>query len=89
MPSSTAPSMPQEEALNYFSGLCTVEDQRAAPGFHMNWWSHVKAERTLRAAGFTNVYRSGFGQSLCAAMRDVTLFDKQDPKLSMYAEAQK
>ncbi|MFL9826130.1 class I SAM-dependent methyltransferase [Rhodoplanes sp. SY1] len=82
-------TMGDEAALDHFSKLCTIDDQRATPGHHMNWWTFKKAERMLRAAGFKTIYQSGFGQSHCAAMRDIVLFDKQDPKMSLYVEAVK
>ncbi len=82
-------SMSDEAALNHFSRRCTAAAQQAVPGYHINWWTEEKAERMLREAGFTNIYRSGYGQSHCAAMRDVTLFDPQDPKISLYMEARK
>ena len=53
----------------------------------MNWWSHDKMERCLKAAGFTDIYRSGFGQSMFAPMRETRLFDKTHPPISMYMEA--
>lgn len=76
-----------EGALTYFAQKCTIEAQRKRPGFHMNWWTESKALRMLREAGFETVFRSGFGQSHSPAMRDILLFDKQDPKLSLYVEA--
>jgi SAM-dependent methyltransferase len=80
-------TMPDEKALDHFAGRCTIEAQRKRPGFHMNWWNHDKAFRMLTKAGFSTVYRSGYGQSLCPVLRDVNLFDKQDPKVSLYVEA--
>ena len=43
----------------------------------------------LEQAGFSEIYKSGFGQSVSPVMRDTTLFDKQDPKDSLYVEAVK
>jgi predicted SAM-dependent methyltransferase len=82
-------TMTDEAALDSFSRRCSVEDQHKFPGFHMNWWTFEKAERMLKKAGFSRIYRSGYGQSHCPAMRDVVLFDKQDPKTSLYVEAVK
>ena len=78
-----------EDALNYFTDLCTIEAQTKKPGYHMNWWTYEKAEKFLREAGFKNIYKSEYGQSRCPAMRDLNLFDKQDPKISLYIEAVK
>ncbi len=80
-------TMRDEDALNMFSRRCPLELNRSHPGYHMNWWSHAKAERMLREVGFSTVYRCGFGQSRSPAMRDITLFDKQDPRVSLYVEA--
>jgi SAM-dependent methyltransferase len=82
-------AMSDEDALNMFSHRCTIEAQRQAPGYHINWWTEEKATRMLREAGFERVWRSGYGQSCSPAMRDVNLFDKQDPKVSLYIEAQR
>ena len=51
--------------------------------------NETKTLSMLRKAGFTNIRRSGYGQSDCPAMRDLTLFDLQDPKVSLYMEATK
>ena len=80
-------TMSDEAALDMFARRCPVEFNRTMPGCHMNWWTHEKAERMLSEAGFTTVYRCGFGQSRSPAMRDITLFDKQDPRVSLYIEA--
>lgn len=82
-------TMGDEGALNHFSQRCTIEDQREAFGYHMNWWNVAKATRMLREAGFSNIWQSGFGQSHSTSMRDTILFDKQDPKMSLYMEARK
>jgi hypothetical protein len=41
----------------------------------------------LRESGFTEIYRSGYGQSFSPVMRDVDLFDNTHPKISLYMEA--
>lgn len=79
--------LPYEEALNYLCSLCPVEEQRKNPGFHRNWHNENKIRRMLLEAGFKLIYKSGYGQSRAPAMRDVTLFDLQDPKVSIYMEA--
>lgn len=76
-----------EDALNYCTSKCTVEVQNQYPGWHMNWWTEAKARRFLERAGFQTIYKSGYGQSLCPILGDVTLFDLQDPRNSLYIEA--
>ena len=80
---------PYEEGLNICAARCRIEEQKKNPGFHINWWNETKLRRMLAEAGFVIIYKSGYGQSLCPPMRDVTLFDKQDPKISIYMEARK
>jgi predicted SAM-dependent methyltransferase len=74
-----------EELLNQLAALCSFNPQ--SPGDHINWWNYDKAERFLRAAGFTTVYRSAYGQSVAPPMRDVRLFDNTFPQISIYIEA--
>ena len=59
----------------------------ASPGNHISWWNYGKLERFLRSAGFTTVYRSGYGQSSCRFMRDLRYFDQSYPQISVYVEA--
>jgi hypothetical protein len=82
-------SLGYEGALDYFTSRCSIEVQRRYPGYHMNWWNEKKAIRMLREAGFDDVYRSGYGQSYSPALRNTSLFDLQDPKVSIYVEARK
>jgi 2-methylisocitrate lyase-like PEP mutase family enzyme len=81
--------MSDENALNHCVNKCSRDVQSKYPGYHMNWWNPEKATRMLNAAGFSNVYQSAYGQSASPILRDVTLFDVQDPKLSLYVEAVK
>ncbi len=78
---------PMEQALDFFTSQCRFNPEH--PGNHMNWWSHDKLERSLRAAGFTDIYRSGYRQSKFAPMREADLFDSTHPPISMYMEAVK
>jgi predicted SAM-dependent methyltransferase len=82
-------SLAYEDALNWFSSKIDFEVQRQNPGQHVSWWNHRKAERFLRKAGFSDIYRSGYGQSSSPVMRDVTFFDSTWPRISMYIEARK
>lgn len=78
-----------EGALNYCTSKCTLDVQQKYPGWHMNWWNEAKARRFLEDAGFKTIYKSGYGQSASPVMCDVTLFDAQDPRNSLYMEAVK
>jgi SAM-dependent methyltransferase len=74
-----------EETISRFTGNCTFDPN--FPGSHINWWNYRKAERLLRTAGFSTVYRSGYGQSSANVLRDVSLFDNTHPRISLYVEA--
>jgi predicted SAM-dependent methyltransferase len=76
-----------EDALNYCSSRCDLEIQSKYPGNHINWWNPNKMTRMFQEAGFTNIFRSGYGQSFSPVMRDITLFDNTHPKISLYMEA--
>ena len=82
-------SMERDEVLEFCRSRCSVEIQQAFPGYHMNWWTDGKLMRMLKEAGFSNVYRSGYGQSHCAVMRDLSYFDNTRPYMSLYVEAVK
>lgn len=82
-------SKPLEEALDAVTSMCSVDYQQTHPGAHMNWWHHEKLETFLRQAGFQNIHRSGFGQSVCPVLRDTRFFDNTVPKFSMYLDAVK
>ena len=81
--------MEYEKALDAVKSRASMKTQRKYPGNHINWWNESKLRRMLEAAGFTNIYLSGFGQSHCPAMRDVRLFDNTHPPISIYVEARK
>lgn len=76
-----------ENAMNYCTSKCDVEIQSKYPGNHINWWNPEKMTKMFKEAGFTKIFRSGYGQSFSPAMRDVALFDKTHPKMSLYMEA--
>jgi predicted SAM-dependent methyltransferase len=57
--------------------------------YHVNWFNPNKLLRMLREAGFREVYESALGQSRCPEMRDLTMFDMGDPKISMFIEGRK
>jgi SAM-dependent methyltransferase len=75
------------DVLDYFCNLCLFRSER--PGNHISWWTHEKTIRFLKEAGFTIIYRSGFGQSSCPLLRNTSLFDNTYPQMSLYIEAVK
>jgi len=80
-------SMEYEEVLDYCVSKCSLEIQRTNPGYHMNWWNFNKMSSMLKKAGFDKIYLSGYGQSFCQILRDITVFDNTHPKISLYVEA--
>lgn len=74
-----------EDLLNHLTSLCAFNPD--SPSDHINWWNQDKAERFLRAAGFSKVYRSAYAQSVALPLRDVRFFDNTFPHISMYIEA--
>ena len=78
-------SQPFEQALDVFTNA--VDFQSDHPGLHVSWWTHDKIIRALREAGFSIVYRSGYGQSRCAVLRNTWYFDNTHPQISIYVEA--
>jgi len=60
-----------------------------SPGDHICWWNFEKLKQYLTMAGFTNIYRSGYGQSKEVWMRDLMYFDQTYPQISVYIEARK
>lgn len=67
----------------------SLEFSKCSPGDHLSWWNYDKLNFKLLQAGFTNVYRSGYGQSQLPFMRDLVYFDQSYPQISVYAEATK
>ncbi|WP_238920941.1 class I SAM-dependent methyltransferase [Achromobacter xylosoxidans] len=78
---------PYEEALNYYTSQIDFSIQQDRVGMHVNWWNAAKLSRALTEAGFKTVYRSGYSQSRCPAMRDTLTFDSTDIQTSVYIEA--
>jgi len=79
--------MKYEEALDYCVSKCSIAVQKKYPGNHISWWNRDKLARMLSIAGFNNIYLSGFGQSCCHVLRDISKFDNTHPKISLYMEA--
>jgi predicted SAM-dependent methyltransferase len=79
-------NLPMEKAFDHFTEQCRYDPK--GPGAHMNWWTEKKLGQMLSEAGFTTVYRSGYGQSLFSPMRDLRYFDSLPHfKHSLYMEA--
>jgi len=76
-----------EDGLDFFTKQCSFNEKY--PGNHINWWNYEKVERMLKEVGFKTIYRSGYGQSNFAPLRDVSLFDSTHPTISLYVEAVK
>jgi SAM-dependent methyltransferase len=76
-----------DQALDEIVQMIDLENHRAHPGQHCNWWTADKLTSMLREAGFITIYSSGYGQSRSPALRDTKFFDKTHPKISLYVEA--
>ena len=57
--------------------------------YHINFWNYEKLEKMCIDAGFSEIYHSGFGQSLSPPLTNIKLFDNTHPKMSLYFEARK
>lgn len=73
------------DCLDHLASLCEYQPDR--PGNHVSWWTHDKAIAFLKRAGFSTVYRSGYGQSACPVLRNTLYFDNTHPQFSLYVEA--
>jgi predicted SAM-dependent methyltransferase len=81
--------MKYEDALNFCISKCSLNIQNKYVGYHLNWWNESKLLRMLRHARFSNIYRSGYGQSVSPVLRNTEYFDNTHPKTSIYIEALK
>lgn len=75
------------EVLNWFESQITFSPDN--PQNHVTWWNHDRLQGAIKDAGFENVYRSGFWQSVSPVMRRTPLFDTTHPQMSIYVEAVK
>lgn len=76
-----------EQAIDHY---CRQADYDYAKShYHVNWFNSGKLLRMFQEAGFNDVYKSALGQSYCAEMRDLAVFDTGDPKISMFVECRK
>lgn len=67
----------------------SIQFDYSFPGNHISWWNSIKLHDFLKKAGFSNIYRSGYGQSASMLMRDLRYFDQTYPQISVYVEAVK
>ncbi|MFZ2157236.1 MAG: methyltransferase domain-containing protein [Bradyrhizobium sp.] len=74
-------------ALDIFTSAVAFQPEN--PGNHVSWWTHDKAIRMLKEAGFKTAYRCGHGQSRCPILRNTWYFDNTHPQQSLYVEAVK
>lgn len=77
---------PLEDALDACIAGASLVFQREHPGNHINWFTHDKIQRELRAR-FPTVRRSAYGQSHEPVLRDTRFFDSTHPGISLYVEA--
>lgn len=77
----------KEEFLDYL--IEDINENSLIGHEHINWFNYEKLEKKLKQAGFKEIYRSGFGQSRTAPMREIPLFDGTLPCFSLYVEAVK
>jgi predicted SAM-dependent methyltransferase len=76
-----------EGALEHYAEQAPYDYARSH--YHVNWFNARKLTAMCRQAGFSEVYVSALGQSHCPEMRDLTVFDMGDPKISLFVECRK
>ena len=76
-----------EKALDIITSKCSLDIQNKYPGNHINWWNFTKLQQMLEKAGFKDIRLSAYGQSSAPILRNILLFDKTHPKISLYVEA--
>lgn len=74
-----------EKTLDELTSKCEWSSEWT--GSHISWWNAEKIISFLKEAGFKNVYRSGYHQSVSPVMRNTPLFDSTHPAMSVYVEA--
>lgn len=82
-------SMEKEKALDYCKNKIDLSLQGKYPGHHINWYNENKLRKMLHEAGFRNIYRSGYGQSMCHVMRNTDYFDNHGEHIAIFMEARK
>ena len=81
--------LPFEQAMDYCTSLCSIEDQKKYPFRHINWFNETKLTRMLKEAGFSEIRKSAYLQSEVPVLRNPKFFDQTLPQISMYMEAVK
>jgi SAM-dependent methyltransferase len=82
---------PFEQAMDllYQASRETVAVTGDTRGKHVNWYGYQKLAAIMGQAGFDDIRRSAYGQSLSPVMRDTRYFDTTRPGRSLYVEAVK
>ena len=78
-----------EDALNKFTGRCSVAVQKQYRENHMNWWTPQKIVRELEKVGFRHVTTLAPWQSYTPVLRNRAHFDKMANKVATFVEAVK
>lgn len=84
---STIERLGVEQAIEHYCKQADYGYEKSH--YHVNWFSPAKLMGMLREVGFGSVYQSALGQSYCPEMRDLTVFDMGDPKISLFVECKK
>ena len=79
--------MTNEEFLDYL--IADLDENNDYGTDHLNWFDDTKMIKLLKEIGFSDVYKSGYGQSKELIMRQVPIFDETLPYLSLYVEARR
>ena len=77
----------EDSACQFLVSKSSREIQQRNPSNHINWFTFDKLNMQLKNAGFNVVYKSAFGQSREAKLRDTRYFDNTYPHMSLYVEA--
>lgn len=77
----------EDSACQFLVSKSNREIQQRNPSNHINWFTFDKLHMQLKNAGFNEVYKSAFGQSREAKLRDTRYFDNTYPHMSLYVEA--
>ena len=80
-------NLSENEFLKWIVEKNTFDEKFA--NYHINFWNYEKLEKICIEAGFSEIYHSGFGQSLSPPLTNIKLFDNTHPKMSLYFEARK
>ena len=73
--------------LEYYRSKVVYDGKQSH--FHINWFNVEKLKTMLKKAGFSNFRVSGMGQSHYSDMRNLSKFDTQDFKISLFVECVK